>query len=143
ARRVSAAPPSEVRRPRPPPCRPVPCPAAWSGAPSRRRPDRAGNAAPGLLAPELLDLLKFGLGELAGHVVPGDLLALHVVADVVDDLGVGQSGDVADVGGVGDRSVDPAHDLPGPGLGDVGHEPEVTRPGYFYDCDPHTRCCLA
>jgi hypothetical protein len=52
-----------------------------------------------LLAAELLDLLEFGLGPIPRHVVLGDLRALHMVADVLDDLGVGQGGDVPDVGG--------------------------------------------
>ena len=54
-----------------------------------------------------------------------EFLALDVMADVVDDLGVGQCGDIADVGEVRDPGDDPAHDLPGAGLGHVGHDPHV------------------
>jgi hypothetical protein len=43
-----------------------------------------------LLAAELLDLLELGLGQVVRHVVPGDLRALYVMPDVVDDLGVCQ-----------------------------------------------------
>ena len=35
-----------------------------------------------LVAAELLDLLELGLGQVAWHVVSGDLGALHVVPDV-------------------------------------------------------------
>src|SRR5215469_14937675 len=61
-----------------------------------------------LFAAVFLDLLEFGLGELAWHVVAGDLGTLHVVPYVLDDLGVGQGGDVPDVGEVGDRRDYPA-----------------------------------
>jgi len=50
-----------------------------------------------LFAAVFLDLLEFGLGELAWHVVAGHLGALHVVPDVLDDLGVGQGSDVPGV----------------------------------------------
>jgi len=39
-----------------------------------------------------------GFGELAWHFALGRLLALHLVADLFDDLWVGQRGDVAGVG---------------------------------------------
>src|SRR6266545_5545514 len=58
----------------------------------------------------------------------GHLLALDVVADVIDDFGVRQRGHVADVGEVGDRSDDSAHDLPGASLGHVRDDPNVLRP---------------
>ena len=47
-------------------------------------PWRAAGGAPvtpALLAAELLDLLELGLGQVARHVVAGDLLGLHVVPD--------------------------------------------------------------
>ena len=65
----------------------------------------------GLLLAEPPDLLELGFGQLTRHVIVGDLGALHVVPDVLDDLGVGQGGDIADVGEVGDGRDDPAHDL--------------------------------
>src|SRR5215510_5447686 len=50
------------------------------------------------------------------------------MTDALDDLRVGQRGDVPDVGEVGHRRDHPAHDLPGPGLGHVRHDPHVLRP---------------
>ena len=46
------------------------------------------------------DLLLFFGGELAWGLAAGDLLALDVMADVIDDLGVGERRDVTDVGDV-------------------------------------------
>src|SRR5215470_9104799 len=88
-----------------------------------------------LLSPEGLDLLVLGLGQLSGLLALADLLALHAVTDALHDLGVGQRGGVADVGEVGDRGDHPAHDLPGPGLGHVRHDPHVLRPGDLADLD--------
>ena len=85
----------------------VPTGRAGSGGqarcPRRRPPAHRAGCAFGLFGAVLLDLLKLGLSQLAWHVVAGHLGALHVVPDVLHDLGVGQGGDVADVGEVGDR----------------------------------------
>src|SRR5438034_2539604 len=51
-----------------------------------------------------------------------------MMPDLFHDLGVGQRGDVADVGEVGHGRDDPAHDLAGPGLRHVGDDPDVLRP---------------
>src|SRR5271166_1007641 len=96
---------------------------------ARRRGAKLG----GLFGAERLDLGRFGLGELARHLAVRGLGRLYLVPDVLDDLGVGQRGDVADVGEVGDGRDDPAHDLAGPGLGHVGDDPDVLRPGDLPD----------
>src|SRR5207248_2150102 len=79
------------------------------------------------------DLGLLRLGQFARHVTLGHLDRLDLAADAVDDLGVGQGGDVADAGEVGHRGDDPAHDLPGPGLGHVRHDPHILRPGDLAD----------
>src|SRR6266545_2772056 len=56
-----------------------------------------------------------------------------MLADVLDDLRVREGGHVADVGEVGDRGDDPAHDLAGAGLGHVRDDPDVLGPGDLAD----------
>src|SRR6266498_1500667 len=58
---------------------------------------------------------------------------MDLVADVLDDLGVGEGGHVADIGKVGDRGDDPAHDLAGASLGHVRDDPDVLWPGDLAD----------
>src|SRR5215471_6047893 len=86
-----------------------------------------------LFGTEGLDLLVLGLGQLPRHLALAELVALHLVTDALHHLRVGQRGHVADVGEVGDRGDHPAHDLPGPGLGHVRHDPHVLGPGDLAD----------
>src|SRR6202034_1924900 len=72
-------------------------------------------------------------GELAGDVAGADFGLLDVLADAVDDFGVGEGGDVADVGEVGHGCDDAAHDLAGSGFGHVGDDPDVLGAGDFGD----------
>jgi len=60
-----------------------------------RPPPRAA-----LLVAEGLDLGELGLRQLARSVALGDLCALHLLADALDDLRVGEGRHVADVGEV-------------------------------------------
>src|SRR6516164_9785506 len=92
------------------------------------RVSRGHGHSRGRLPAELLDLLELSLGQAARHIVLGDFHALHVVPDVLDDLRVGQGGDVPDVSEVGDGRDHPAHDLSRPGLGHVRDDPDVLRP---------------
>jgi hypothetical protein len=57
------------------------------------------------------------VGQGARCLTACNFLALHVVADIVDHLWVGERRDVAEVGEVRHRSDDPAYDLAGSGLG--------------------------
>src|SRR6266542_2836375 len=79
------------------------------------------------LLAERRDLLLLLLGELARALPAGELLALHVMPDVLDDLGVRERCRVADVGEVGDRGDHPAHDLARAGLRHVRDDPHVLR----------------
>src|ERR1700680_2191170 len=56
-----------------------------------------------------------------------------MMLDGLDDFGVGERGDVAWAGEVGDAGDDTAHDLARAGLGHVGHDPDVLRPGDLAD----------
>src|SRR3990172_9044418 len=81
-----------------------------------------------LLGPtERLDLLDLLRRQRARNLAARHLLALHVVANVLHDLGVRERGRVPHVGEVGDGRDDPAHDLAGPGLGHVRDDPDVLR----------------
>src|SRR5947207_5579308 len=55
------------------------------------------------------------------------------VPDLLDDLGVGQSGHVPELPAFGNVAEQPAHDLPGTGLGKVVSENDGVRPGDLAD----------
>src|SRR5271165_2287032 len=105
------------------------------GAPAGRSPDDRGGQwkrraalvwrpavyGVSLLVAEGLDLGELGLAQLARDLALGDLGALHLLPDLLHDLGVGERGD------------DAAHDLAGPGLRHVGDDPDVPRAGDLAD----------
>src|ERR1035437_1828360 len=82
---------------------------------------------------ERFDFLGLLWGQLAWLFAALDFFALDVVADVVDDLGVGKSGDIADVGEVGYTGDHSAHDLSRPGFRHVLDDPDALGSGDFAD----------
>src|SRR5258708_30766370 len=59
--------------------------------------------------------------------------ALDHDADLLDDLGVGEGSDVANVHGVGDGGKHPAHDFARARLGHLGNDTITLRPRDFAD----------
>src|SRR5947208_14364328 len=57
--------------------------------------------------------------------------SLNLPPNEVDDIGVGERGDVACVHGIRNGGENPAHDLPRAGLRQVGHDVDCSRSGYF------------
>src|SRR6266576_2251109 len=62
-----------------------------------------------------------------------DVAALDELANLLDDVGIGEGGDVASVHVIGDGGEDAAHDLAGAGLGHVRNDVDGLGAGDFAD----------
>src|SRR2546430_15124203 len=62
-----------------------------------------------------------------------DVAALDELANLLDDVGIGEGGDVAGVHVVGDGGEDAAHNFSGAGLGHVRNDVDALGPGDFAD----------
>src|SRR5215469_3710384 len=107
--------------------------AGWPCWRPASRCNRAASHRPLRLGPERRDLRLLRFAQLARNLALVHLGGLDLVTDALHHFGVGQRGDVADVGEVGHRGDDPAHDLPGPGFGHVRDDPHVLGPGDLAD----------
>src|SRR6267142_7005909 len=83
---------------------------------------------------------KNGLGLFTEHFDVGgafferaDVAALDENANLFDDIGIGERGDVAGVHGVGNGGENAAHDFSGARLGHVRNDVDHFRAGYFAD----------
>src|SRR5215216_6175862 len=76
---------------------------------------------------EPLDLLELLLRQLARRLAAGHLLTPDLVCDLVDDLRVRQRAHVSDLGEVGGRGDNSAHDLSGAGFRHVRDDPDLLR----------------
>src|SRR5579875_894891 len=80
-----------------------------------------------------LYLFQLLFGERPRSLAARAFLCIDLAPDRLHDLGVGQGGDVTHIGEVGDARDDPAHYLARAGLGHVGDDPDVPRPGHLAD----------